>query len=231
MKQITPPYKVIRSRRRKTAQITIKAEAVEVRVPDKTSDRWIMELLDLRKEWVQKKWQIAYGNAQKFCLKTIKGQRFPYLGAEYVLDWYVGDRNQVSIVADNLLVELSPRSKKAQEEQVKKLLTEWFRKQAGLVLKERMEYWQNEMGLYSNKLIIKGFKRRWGSCSSLGEVTLNWKLVFMPYEIMDYVVIHELAHLVHHNHGHEFWKLVAEFCPDWKEKRGELNKRSEVLKW
>lgn len=73
------------------------------------------------------------------------------------------------------------------------------------------------------KLIIKTFKTKWGSCSSNQNISLNFKLVHLPIKFLEYVVIHEVCHLKEKNHGKDFWKLVEKLCPDYKEIRKELN--------
>ena len=73
------------------------------------------------------------------------------------------------------------------------------------------------------KLIIKTFKTKWGSCSSNQNISLNFKLVHLPIRFLEYVVIHEVCHLKEKNHGKNFWKLVEELCPNYKEIRKELN--------
>ena len=70
-----------------------------------------------------------------------------------------------------------------------------------------------------NKIYIRDQKTRWGSCSSKGNLNFNWRLIMAPLFIMDYIVVHELAHLVHPNHSRDFWKLVKKIVPDYKEKK------------
>ena len=72
------------------------------------------------------------------------------------------------------------------------------------------------------RVFIKNSKSRWGSCSSAGNLNFNYKLLFLPQELADYVVVHELCHLRHFNHGPEFWALVSQACPDYKSLRKAL---------
>ncbi|MGE4444341.1 MAG: M48 family metallopeptidase [Candidatus Altimarinota bacterium] len=81
----------------------------------------------------------------------------------------------------------------------------------------------SKIGFPYQKLIIKTFKTKWGSCSSNQNISLNFKLVHLPIRFLEYVVIHEVCHLKEKNHGKNFWKLVEELCPNYKEIRKELN--------
>lgn len=94
------------------------------------------------------------------------------------------------------------------------LLKKFYRREAEKFLRERIEIWSFEMGLPFQKLSFRNQKTRWGSCTSKGHISLNWKLVATPLFVLDSVLIHELAHLRHMNHSAHFWGLVEKFCPD-----------------
>lgn len=83
----------------------------------------------------------------------------------------------------------------------------------------RVRHYEKLMGLSCNKITVRDQKTRWGSCSSKGNLNLNYRLAYMPPEILDYVVVHELAHLRHMDHSREFWALVETYLPDYKECR------------
>lgn len=86
-----------------------------------------------------------------------------------------------------------------------------------------VEKWQREMHLRASEFKVKMMKSRWGSCNHVTRaITLNFRLALYPKECLDYVVIHELAHLVHPNHSPRFWELVEQYCPDWKRIRRSL---------
>lgn len=95
-------------------------------------------------------------------------------------------------------------------EQAAKIRSEFLRK---------AEYFAGQMGVRYGRITIRSQKTRWGSCSSRGNLNFNYQLYFLPEELMDYVVIHELAHRKHMNHSADFWKEVERFCPAYREKR------------
>ena len=93
------------------------------------------------------------------------------------------------------------------------------RKQAAEVIKARCRYYAPVMGVSYGTVTIREQKTRWGSCSTKGNLNFNWKLVLMPPEILDYVVVHELAHRIQMNHSAAFWAEVGKILPDYKERR------------
>lgn len=97
------------------------------------------------------------------------------------------------------------------EPDIKKALARYAEKEARLHLSDRLRVLSSRMGLNPSKISFRKQKTRWGSCTSAGHISLNWRLVFAPEDVIDYVLIHELAHLRHQNHSKKFWDLVHQF--------------------
>ncbi len=95
------------------------------------------------------------------------------------------------------------------------------------LIASRVRHYEKIMDLSCNKITIRNQKTRWGSCSSKGNLNFNYRLAYMPPEILDYVVVHELAHLRHMNHSQEFWAVVEDFLPDYKRRRQWLKEHGE----
>ena len=93
------------------------------------------------------------------------------------------------------------------------------RKRAAEIIEARCRYYAPVMGVSYGTVTIREQKTRWGSCSAKGNLNFNWKLVLMPPEILDYVVVHELAHRIHMNHSAAFWAEVEKILPDYRERR------------
>ena len=115
----------------------------------------------------------------------------------------------------------------------KAVITEEMRK-AGVkkalqVFPERVEYYARQMGVSYGRITIREQKTRWGSCSGKGNLNFNWKLTLMPPEVLDYVVVHELAHRREMNHSRDFWKIVEQVLPDYQERRKRLKELSVPL--
>ncbi len=103
------------------------------------------------------------------------------------------------------------------------LPVEWYRKAARAVMVPEVAHWAKIVGVTVAKVRITSGKTVWGSCNSNGEINLSWRLMLVPAPLREYVVIHELCHRVHMNHGVRFWRLVGKYCPNWEEKRKRLN--------
>lgn len=91
-----------------------------------------------------------------------------------------------------------------------------YLKSAATILNEKVQYYSKIIGVSYNHVTIRNQKTRWGSCSSKGNINLNWKLILMPDEIQDYVIIHELCHLIEMNHSPRFWRHVHKFCNNYQ---------------
>lgn len=105
----------------------------------------------------------------------------------------------------------------------------WLRQQAQEIIPSRVRLYSREIGVRFARISIRDQKTRWGSCSQLGNLNFNWRLIIAPEPVLDYVIIHELCHLKRMSHGKAFWNIVTKYCSDWQEKRHWLNKHSREL--
>lgn len=122
--------------------------------------------------------------------------------------------------------------KRAQENQY--VITDEMR-QSGIrmakrVIPERVEYYAGIMGVSYGRITIREQKTRWGSCSSKGNLNFNWRLMLMPEGVLDYVVVHELAHRIEMNHSKDFWAAVEKVLPDYRERRAVLSRSEHLYK-
>lgn len=130
--------------------------------------------------------------------------------------------------------EMKQRSREQEEE--KKNLPKWgpedyqrYRELAGQVLRRRTAYFADRMGVDYGRITIRDQRTRWGSCSARGNLNFNWRLILAPAEVLDYVVVHELAHRREMNHSGQFWRLVGNVLPDYQARRQWLKKNGELL--
>ncbi len=100
----------------------------------------------------------------------------------------------------------------------------WYRKAARVVLKRACDVWARRMGVSYGSLRITGARSRWGSCSSVGNLSFSWRLLATRWDLIEYVIVHELSHRVHFNHGTRFWRLVERYVPDYAQKRDDLRR-------
>jgi predicted metal-dependent hydrolase len=120
---------------------------------------------------------------------------------------------------DGVLEIISPEQSSVT---VPELYNAWLRHSAQKYLSSRVRELAGRPGFRVNRISVRGQKTRWGSCSSGGNLSFNYRLMRHRHEVIDYVIIHELCHLKEMNHSEKFWKLVQAFCPDYKKLRKEL---------
>ncbi len=103
------------------------------------------------------------------------------------------------------------------------MAVKWLKEKATQVLREKTAEWAQKMGVEYNNIVIKDQQTLWASCSAKKNINYTYRIIKMPEAIRDYLIVHELSHLVHMNHGTEYWQLVAQFCPEYKNSRKWLN--------
>jgi predicted metal-dependent hydrolase len=109
------------------------------------------------------------------------------------------------------------------------LLAAWYKDQARLILPERTNYFAHQFGLKVRSIRITSARTRWGSCSRLNALSFTWRLVMAPLEIIDYIVVHELAHIAEKNHSRAFWSQVERMLPDYHYRRKWLKNNGRLL--
>ena len=105
------------------------------------------------------------------------------------------------------------------------------RSRAAERLPERVEAWRAKAGVAPPRVVVADQRKRWGSCDHRGTIRLNWRIVQAPMRLVDYVVVHELAHLRHRGHGRDYWRAVGRVMPDYERRRDELRKCGFALAW
>jgi len=106
---------------------------------------------------------------------------------------------------------------------------QWYRDKAAEIIPARVEYHASELGLEYTRVRISNAKRLWGSCSGKNSLSFSWRLAMAPVEVIDYIVVHELTHIVHKNHGKLFWRRVAKTIPNHKELRRWLRDNEHLM--
>jgi len=155
----------------------------------------------------------------------VSGETHRYLGKQYQLKVLQSENEKEYVRMDREHILVGVRDK-SNPDRVKKLLTDWYRQHAYEIFRERVEIWFPRFERYSIKhpeVSVRQMRSQWGSCSIKGKMNLNLKLVMVPRQFIDYVIVHELCHLIEHNHGAGFYALMSKIMPDWEEKRESLN--------
>lgn len=108
-------------------------------------------------------------------------------------------------------------------------LEKFIKQYATEIIEERLNYFANFMQLEPNSIKFSNAKKRWGSCDSNGNILLNWRIIMLPPNLIDYIIVHELSHLIEMNHSYDFWIIVSSIIPDWKERRQILKDSNFIL--
>jgi hypothetical protein len=114
---------------------------------------------------------------------------------------------------------------------VRAALVDWYLKQARVRLPERVAHWAEKLRVPVPRVLVREPKKRWGSCHPSGLVRLNWRILQAPLRLVDYVVAHELCHLLHEGHGRRFWAALGAGMPDYEARRASLSELGARLIW
>ncbi|WP_374029386.1 M48 family metallopeptidase [Bdellovibrio bacteriovorus] len=209
---------------------------IKVVAAKSTSQKVIVDFLMAKKDWIEKNFLKFSEIAEKFPDKKIKAyENFPFLGKERKLKVVItlNKKPFVSVTEENLLLHIprnqwSANSLLEEHPTALKEIRHFYKREAVTFLSERLEYWSAQMGLRPSQVKFREQRTRWGSCSSKKSINLNWRLIVFAQEIIDYVIVHELAHLQHMDHSNKFWSLVETHIGNYKEIMKSL-KESQYL--
>lgn len=214
--------RIIRSARKTLSLEVNQRGEIVVRAPRLLSKKAIDGFLEKNETWITKHQKKVLDRLNEVKQKKYDtGEKFLFLGNKYSL-FLVKNQKELLLFADAFYLSLDAEGR--EEEIFKK----WYRKKAREVFEKRIDFYSKLMNIKYNKLKLSSAKNRWGSASLKGYINLNWKLIMSKAEIIDYVIVHELAHLVHHNHSKAFWSLVEKFCHTYKDLRKELKEMGHL---
>lgn len=201
---------------RKTISIKISKDCVVyISVPLFVGNAEINRIIKEKEEWIaQSLRQMKNKIEENLDFK----EGIMYIGTRYTLNIHKVKHSTLKIIFDKSNFNIYIPEILTEEEEViniKELLNKWYKVQSRRVFQERVNYYSSKIKISPNRIAIKDQKSRWGSCSSKGNINLNYRLIMAPIEIIDYVIVHELCHLVHLNHSKEFWALVEEISPNY----------------
>lgn len=228
------PYEERKNSRIKRISIRITPEKIRVSAPARTPKEEIQTFLEKNQEWILENWAKLQEIANQSQRHYVAGEKIPYLGKKLTLN--ISDSSLKMIRAtynkDQKSLEISiPQNipQDLRQDAIREILVKWYKQTARATFLQKLDSWSREMGVTYNKFRLKEQKTRWGSCSSLGNINLNWRAIMAPEPEVDYLVIHELSHLKYMDHSREFWEHVADFCPKYKEHRQWLRRNGHTL--
>lgn len=218
-------FRVLYSGRRTLGISVLPDSSVIVRVPYLTSFKTITRIVKEKADWIVKH-RDSYKGSNNSNLKKlyINGETHLFRGKESVLKIGKASRSYIRFYDGTIEMGLE---KTDDSGAIKKLLYKGLKDEAEKILPEMLSkaIKDHEAQMFDpSGLTIRTMKRRWGSCSNKGNITLSTELIKLPDQFIEYVIIHELCHLKHHNHGAQYYKLLSELFPYWKPVRKEMRK-------
>ncbi len=235
--------KIVRTAYRRTLSVIVKNEKlIRVGCGALVSQRKIIKFLDLNERWLSK--SIEYFKNQKKIQNFYyeHGVKIPFLGDEFEINFVGANIKIPKIIIEKVQEEtqyqksicyvkvpfdflkdskISDQYQKA----IELAFNKFYRKQAKLFFEERVSYWSKISLLFPKRISVRGQNTLWGSCGANKHINLNYKLMVFEPKIIDYVIVHEMAHLKHLNHSKSFWKLVEAIFPEYKIYQKELKKQ------
>lgn len=212
------PYRLQRSRRR-TIGLAIDQRGLRVGAPTGARLADIESAIRHHGHWVLAKLDAWQARPVPAPAAIHDGACLPLLGGEITLRLAAG-ANRAVWAADQRQLTLCLSNHDA----ARRVLERALRERARALFHERLQHHAPRLGVAAPALALSSARTRWGSCSTRSGIRLNWRLVFFPLAVVDYVVVHELAHLHEMNHSPRFWAVVEAACPDWRALRAELKR-------
>ena len=222
---------IVRTDRTKSALINVENKIVKVTVPKSLSEQRVGALVKRRSVWIKQQLRIQAERNDSKLKEYVNGETFTYLGRNYRLKCPSKGSGEAKLKNGYFVVPTTAGLSGSNMEAVIRFsLEQWYRSSALAKLKEKTKRYSALLGVSPKSIKLKDYKARWGSCSSSGEVSYNWRIIIAPHHIVDYIVVHELCHLLEHNHGANYWKHVESIIPNFKECRGWLKSNGDSLR-
>lgn len=209
------PYELITSKRKSIGIKVSNEKGVEVRAPKNISKKMLEDVLKSRAPWIQEKMNDIRAKADLKPAYIFKpGEYIPLLGQKYRLHVdKVISKKEECVKLDEAIIYAYVRQDDA--EYIKENLIKWYKLIAEEVLIKKTIYYSKKLDVSFEKVKINSPSKRWGSCGSNGNINYNWKIILAPEQIIDYLVVHELAHRKEMNHSGKFYAIVSAVLPDY----------------
>jgi predicted metal-dependent hydrolase len=190
---------------------------VEIQAPKGTSDKLLLQLLEEKWDWIQQKSTEMKDRTLGQKVKVYDhGETFLYLGNEYPIQVSLDiniKQDYVVFEGDKLYIYV----KQLEDEKIKQALKRFYYQQCKTLVERSIRSYQSNFKIKPRSIRISDNNRNWGTCDSRQQLTFNWKLAMAPLKVIDYVVVHEMCHMVHLNHDRSFWRLVGKIIPEYEQ--------------
>ena len=228
----TIEYEVRRSaRRRKTVEITVEDGSVRVAAPSSMPDRELRDIVRARAPWILR--HVARATPETPSDPFVSGGTLPYLGRNIRMVVETAETPAAELRFDHsrFRIAVPPGLDAAERDvQIRSAAVAWYKARAAERLTACVERWWPRLGREApSRVLVRDQRRRWGSCAHDGTLRFNWRVVMLEPALIEYVVVHELAHLTVPNHSPEFWAAVSAALPDVPDLRRRLREVGSAL--
>jgi predicted metal-dependent hydrolase len=219
-------YQIVRSPRRRKLTITVERDrSIIIHAPASATDEAIRQAVDSKRQWLFEK----TNHPQKYQAlphapgkEVVNGESVPYLGRDYPIEIAETESGGVEF-SRRFLIPATQQAKR------RKVLKEWYLDRATETILPRVKRHANELGVEFGEAKIVDNRYRWGSCTVKDNVNFNWRLIKAPMFVIDYVIVHELAHLMEANHTPRFWNIVRAKAPSTQKAKMWLKDHGQIL--
>ena len=219
-------YTIKRSSKRRKLTITVERDrSVVVHAPESTSEEIIREIVESKRRWIYEK----RAHAQKYekqphppGKELVNGESTLYLGREYQIEIIPTDSTEIRFERRFLIPASLAGGRR-------RILRNWYIERAKERILPKVEFIAATLGVDFAGARIVDNRFRWGSCTVKDNVNLNWRLIKAPMFVIDYVIVHELAHLIEANHTPRFWNIVRTHAPTMEKARRWLRDHGQIL--
>lgn len=214
---------LVRSRRRTVELIVTEDARLVVRAPLRTPGGFIDDMIERKRDWIRRKIGEAQSRTAPPARKFRAGETLLYLGRHYETRVDDSPRIYVRFQDGIFLIPLQTLP------YASRFMKIWYKNEALRHIRQRCIHFSSIFGYAPKSVRISNAEKRWGSCGPAGTLNFSWRLIMAPPEIIDYLVVHEMAHILYPNHSRSFWEKVGALLPDYQQSRRWLRENGHLL--
>lgn len=220
-------FEVRRSPRRTTVELTVdRGGELVIHAPESSEPQELTRWTRSKLLWVHRK-LLSKADVRPRVREPefVSGESFSYLGRSYRLKVLRGAKESFRFDGKNFVLSGSARAKAADH------FRRWYVHTGSEWLRDRVSLLSRKLGVKAKRVYVRDLGYRWGSCGKNGAIYFNWKILQLPARVTDYVIAHELAHLLEPHHGPELWRILDRSLPDWRARCEELKVKARDIYW
>lgn len=214
--------KIVRSNRKTLSVLVTGDGEVVVKAPLKLPESEINKFISEKESWIISKLKAKTQVINKF-QDVISYKKLLVFGSAYN-GYFSPSVKEIALTSDKILIP-----NKITPQKLNKCIIKWYKSLADSVVINRTKEISKHIGINPKIIKCTGSRGRWGACNSNKEVFITWRAVMLPERLIDYIIVHELSHIIELNHSPKFWAIVGKILPDYKSRRAELKTYSFAL--